>query len=218
MREAQFGKVLLLSDRRPPSGLGPAIEWRPIERLTSRSDYSRFMLWRLADHIATSHALCIQWDGFVLNGKAWDSRFLDYDYIGAVWPQFTDGHNVGNGGFSLRSKRVLEACRELPSEGSQAEDIIISRLCRPELEAKGIEFAPASVAQQFAYERTAPTGHQFGFHGAYNLVRFLSRKDATELFRALEPTMLARNERIELLRFALKRGWFKLAMNMLARL
>ena len=69
------------------------------------------MLQELHDHISTAHALCIQWDGYVLNAQAWDASFLDYDYIGSVWPQFGDGHRVGNGGFSLRSKRLLEAWR-----------------------------------------------------------------------------------------------------------
>lgn len=217
MRQAEFADVILLSDRRPPV-TAPAIDWRRIDPLASRADYSRFMLRGLADHVATSHALCIQWDGFVLNGDAWKPEFLDYDYIGAVWPQFDDDHNVGNGGFSLRSKRLLTACRSLPFAGSQAEDIVISRVFRKSLEDQGIRFAPASLARKFAYERTASTGKEFGFHGAYNLIRLLSRKDAVDVFGTLEPAMLARNERLELFRFALRRGWPRLALTMLARL
>lgn len=218
MRQVEFGDVLLLSDQPPPDGPDPTISWRPIESLASRADYSRFMLRSLAEHVRTSHALCVQWDGFVLSGQAWDPRFLDYDYIGAVWPQFDDGHTVGNGGFSLRSRRLLEACRLLPLDDATAEDIVISRLCRPRLEQMGIRFAPESVANQFAYERTEPTGGEFGFHGAFNLVRYLAAPDALGVFRALEPGMLARNERLELLRWALRNGRLKLAMTMLARL
>jgi len=190
IRQADFADVLLLSDQPPPADTDPAIGWRPIERLTSRSAYSNFMLRDLAEHVKTSHALCVQWDGFVLDGSAWDPRFLDFDYIGALWPQFRDGHNVGNGGFSLRSRRLLEACRSLPSDGSEAEDIIIARRCRPELEMQGMRFAPAPVAAKFAYERAAPTGREFGFHGAFNLVRYLPPRKALELFRTLEPEVL----------------------------
>lgn len=218
MRQAQFGEVLLLCDQKPSDGADPAIQWRPIGRLTSRCDYSRFMLSDLAGHISTSHALCVQWDGFVLHGDAWDPQFLDYDYIGAVWPHFSDDHNVGNGGFSLRSRRLLEECRALDYQGPELEDVVISRFCRPRLEAEGIRFAPAAVAQRFAYERESPTGREFGFHGSYNLVRYLAPGEALHLFRSLEPRMLARNERFELLGWALARGRLRLALAMLARL
>jgi len=176
------------------------------------------MLHDLGNHIATDHALCVQWDGFVLNAAAWDPGFLDYDYIGAVWPQFSDAHNVGNGGFSLRSRRLLKACKTLPFEDFEAEDIVIGRKCRSLLESHGIRFAPAAVAHRFAYERTAPTGREFGFHGAFNLVRHLPPTDALRVFQGLEPGMLAKSERVELLRWALRRGRFRLALTMLRRL
>lgn len=217
MRQVDFGRVLLLSDHATLEA-DPAIEWRAIQHLDSRSDYSRFMLRELADHVATSHALCIQWDGFVVNGAAWQNRFLDYDYVGAVWPQFSDGHRVGNGGFSLRSRRLLEACKDLPFDGAEAEDIVIARTCRDRLEARGMRFAPESVAQQFAYERSPPSGHEFGFHGAYNLVRYLSPHQTLNLFSSLDRRVLTKNERMELLRWALKERRWKLALTMLARL
>ena len=47
----------------------PTITWRQIERLDSRADYSRFMLRELEAQIGSAYALCIQWDGFVLNGQ-----------------------------------------------------------------------------------------------------------------------------------------------------
>ena len=217
MRQADFGHVLLLSDV-PPADADPAIEWRAIERLDSRGDYSRFMLRELADHIATSHTLCIQWDGFVVTGAAWKNDFLNYDYIGAVWPQFGDEHRVGNGGFSLRSRRLLEACKNLPFDGTEAEDIVIGRTYRGRLEDLGMRFAPESVAHQFAYERSPRSGNEFGFHGAFNLVRYLSPDQALQLFRSLDKRILAKSERIELLRWALKHGRWKLALTMLGRL
>ena len=218
MDQVNFGQVLLLSDLPPQSAADPRIEWRRIERLGSSADYSRFMLRELGDHIATDHALCVQWDGFVLDGAAWDPAFLDYDYIGAVWPHFDDSHNVGNGGFSLRSRKLLEASRHLPFDGSEPEDVVISRIARSQLEQDGIRFAPPPVARRFAYERTRPTGREFGFHGAFNLVRYLPPKQAAALFGGLEPELLARGERFELLWWALARGRIKLALNMLKRL
>lgn len=176
------------------------------------------MLRDLLQHIATSHALCIQWDGFVLDGTAWDPSFLDYDYVGAPWPHFNDGHNVGNGGFSLRSRRLLEACRTLPFGDYPMEDVLICREWRPQLERQGIRFAPESIARRFSFERMAPKGGEFGFHGAFNLVRQLSPVAAMRTFSSLEPGMLARNEKWELLRWALRHGRIRLALEMLRRL
>ena len=217
LQQAQFGEVLLLSDKPPPPGTDPSITWRQIAPLSSRSDYSRFMLRGLAQHIRTNHALCVQWDGFVLDARAWEPQFLDYDYVGAVWPHFADGHNVGNGGFSLRSRRLLEACTKLPFDEIQPEDVIIARLYRRRLEEQGLHFAPDSVARRFSYERTPSTGREFGFHGAFNLVRYLRAKDAFRLFGTLEHGMLAPNERWEIFRWALLRGRLRLALQMLAR-
>jgi hypothetical protein len=217
MRQAVFGEVLLLSDR-PPEGSAEGIHWRQIERLNSRTDYSRFMLHELWRHVDTSHVLCIQWDGFVTDGSGWSPNFLDYDYIGAVWPHFGDGHNVGNGGFSLRSRRLLEECRGIPFDGSQLEDVLICRTYRDQLEHKGIRFAPEEVARCFSFERARPTGREFGFHGSFNLVRRVSPGRALRIFRSLEPGMLARGERLELLRWAVIAGRPRFALEMLKRL
>lgn len=216
MRQAEFAEVLLLSDE-PPAEKDPAITWRRIDRLASRAHYSQFMLRGLAEHISTSHALCIQWDGFVLDGSAWKAEFLEFDYIGAVWPHFHDRYNVGNGGFSLRSRRLLDACRNLEFDPRDGEDVIICRLQRPRLEEQGIRFSPEEIARQFSYERTKPSGREFGFHGIFNLVRYVSRDHALQLLRSLEPVMLAPNERWELLRWALGHGQLRLAMTLLAR-
>lgn len=218
MRQARFAEALFLSDRSAPKDLEPEITWRMIEPLRSRSDYSRFMLRELGDHISTSHALCIQWDGFVLDGSRWNPVFVDFDYIGAVWPHFGDGHNVGNGGFSLRSKRLLDATKDLPFTGEVAEDVVIGRVCRASLERIGLRFAPEAVAREFAYERTAPTGREFGFHGAFNLVRYLSAAESTRLFGALEDQMLARNERWQLLWWAIRHARFGLARHILGKI
>jgi hypothetical protein len=217
MRQCRFAKAILLTDR-PISLKGSSeIECRKIRQLRSRADYSRFMLRELATHILTSHALCIQWDGFVLNGAAWDGHFLDFDYIGAVWPHFDDPYNVGNGGFSLRSRRLLEACRDLPFDGSSAEDVVIGRLCRRQLEQSGLRFAPETVASKFAYERASPAGDEFGFHGVYNFVRQIPVTDAERVLTSIEPNMLTKAERRELFRWALANKHYRLALHLLAR-
>lgn len=208
-RGLSFGEVLFLSDRLPPEGT-PA-EWRRIPPIGSRAEYSRFMLHGLAEHLTTGHALCIQWDGYVLNPARWDPAFLDYDYIGAPWPHFADGARVGNGGFSLRSRRLVEACMTLPVS-DEPEDIAICRTHRRSLEERfGLRFAPENVARRFAYERMTPTGDEFGFHGALNMIPLTPPEELASLFGDLEPGLLNRRERREIFRSALRRGDLRLA-------
>jgi len=208
-RRLQFGEALFLSNRPPPPNT--AAEWRSIPSINSRSDYSRFMLRGLAAHVATQHVLCVQWDGYVLDPDQWDPAFLDYDYIGAPWPHFADGMRVGNGGFSLRSRRLVEACAALPIS-SEPEDVAICRTHRPMLEKRfGLRFAPEEVARRFAYERMSPTGEEFGFHGAFNMVDLVSSRELSSLLSSLESNLLNRREHRELLYCALRRRDLRLA-------
>lgn len=216
--QADFARALLLSHRSPTARNDPRIEWRGIEPLRSKADYSAFMLHRLHEHVSTSHALCVQWDGFVLDGSAWQPKFLEYDYIGAVWPQFSDGHNVGNGGFSLRSRRLMLATKDFEYDGANPEDVVIARSCRQQLEDRGFRFAPEAVARAFAFERTAPTSREFGFHGAFNLVELRDKEDLFALFKSLEPQLLNPNEHNELLRWAVRKRYLYLAMLVVLRL
>jgi hypothetical protein len=78
--------------------------------------------------------LLVQWDGYVCNPDAWDPAFLDCDYIGAKWFWHNDAMRVGNGGFSLRSRRLLEALQDPRIALSVVEDETICRTFRPLLE------------------------------------------------------------------------------------
>lgn len=219
MARARFGQILWLSDQPPPASIAGLVTWRPIEPIKSRAQYSRFMLHQLAAHITTSHALCVQWDGHVLDGKAWSANFLAYDYIGAPWPHFSDGYDVGNGGFSLRSRRLLEACQNLATDTGEPEDVIICRTLRPTLEQHaGIRFAPRDLASHFAFERDRSAGTSFGFHGVFNLVKLISQEESRELLSSLEPSLIAPNESREVLRWALRRGYWRLAWIIIRRI
>lgn len=206
MQSIRFGAVKFFTDA-PGSGPGwTGIERIGIDRLNSRSAYSCFMLDRLADHIETDFAICIQWDGYILSPFAWNDEWLEHDYIGALWPQFDDGMNVGNGGFSFRSRRLLQACRDHRVPRDMAEDIAICRAARTMLEQEyGIRFAPQAVAEAFSYERTRPSGAEFGFHGVFNMPRHMPRKAFRTLYAGLEPAMHSRFETREMVRIALRR-------------
>lgn len=218
LAQAQFGAALLLSDQPPLAGSPDAIRWEPIAPLRSRDAYSRFILRDLRRYVHTQHVLCVQWDGYVLDGRNWDPAFLDYDYIGAPWPHFGKEHTVGNGGFSLRSARLLDACIAL-GIAETPEDVAICRTHRAALERDfGIRFAPEPLARHFAFERHARRGDEFGFHGAFNLADLLTAEELSALITPLEAGVLNRREHRELLRFALRHGHFALARTIWRRM
>lgn len=144
------------------------------ERLfTGREAYSKWILKELAARIQTSHVLIIHPDGYVLNSSTWNNDWLQYDYVGASW-WYKDGMNVGNGGFSLRSKKLMDILAKNDLSAHHPEDHVICRLYRESLEKNfGIKFAPAEVADKFsieAFNTPYPDNkytNQFGFHSAH---------------------------------------------------
>jgi hypothetical protein len=171
-------EVITFSDR-------PIIEgakFVPIRKNINLYDYSEIMTKQLWTHVETEHVITIQWDGMAVNKDLWDDNFLNYDYIGALWkwPIFTQ--TVGNGGFSFRSRKLIEALRDnnvrLGTELSgQNEDVAIAVEYRELMEEKyGIKYATPEVASKFATENVW-NGPSFGFHGLWNIPRFLPKKE-----------------------------------------
>lgn len=181
-----FGRVLLLTDCKE-TVLSFGIDIVPIVKITTSSDYSTFIIRNLAQYIDTHFVMIVQWDGFVIDPESWCHEFLDYDYIGASWPQFDDGHLVGNGGFSLRSRKLLEACRDPGFVLSHPEDVSICRTNRPLLEEKfNIRFADKAVADRFSFERHHHGGPTFGFHGAFNLIKAIGAPAFWDMYCGLD--------------------------------
>lgn len=217
LQNVSFGAARFLSDQHPGPDLG-CIEWRKIEPLTSRSAYSRFMLRDLGKHFSTTHLLIVQWDGYVLDAGNWDPSFLEYDYVGAPWPQFQDEYRVGNGGFSLRSRRLINALQNFTSEVELPEDVVICRLWREQLQTNyGIRFAPEDLAQRFSYERTPRRGNEFGFHGVFNMPDIMAPEEVHAMLLGIERGVLGKQERNDLFRSALKRRDWKLVWLSLAK-
>lgn len=143
----------------------PDIETIIIEPLTSKRDYSRFILKELYKYINTEFVLIVQGDGFVLDKNQWDDKYLDYDVIGAIWPYDHD-RRVGNAGFAIRSQRVQKIIGEDPLiDVLHPEDQSVSIVYKFYLEEKyGIKYAPEELAAKFSYELIEPNFHTFGFH------------------------------------------------------
>jgi len=212
----RFGRTLFLTDRDVAE---PGIEVRTIAALASRDDYSRFVLASLLDHVATSHVLLVQWDGYALNPAAWRSDFLDCDYIGAKWFWAPEGQRVGNGGFSLRSRRLLEALRDPRIVLTEAEDVTICRTFRELLEREhAIRFAPEKLADQFAFEAAYPIGLPFGFHGLYNFCRVVPEDELTGLVVHFTPAIARSPQLAQLGRNCLALGQWRAAAAIFERI
>ena len=162
-----FGAVKLLSSLE--SDGYSVIKIKPI---SSTKEYSKFIIRDLHAYVDTKFALIFQHDGFILNPDAWIPEFMNFDYIGAPW-WYTDGKNVGNGGFSLWSKKLLElVASDAHIKKISPHDHHICRTYRRYLEGKGIRFAPEYLAQRFSVEgnltqfkdRQNIWDGQFGFH------------------------------------------------------
>jgi hypothetical protein len=175
----RFGAIKMLSPTRPLRGDERVtyVDIPPIDL----AGYNRFIIAQLAAHVDTEHCLIVQADGFILNPGQWDDRFLDYDYIGAPWPErlwSATGelqlvNRVGNGGFSLRSRRLLHATSRLDCEiANLPEDVVICHYLHEPLTAAGIRFAPLELAARFSIETGIPgqsLRSTLGFHGKHLL-------------------------------------------------
>ena len=151
--------------------------------------YSKYVLYELYRHVDTEFCLLIQDHAFIINSDAWTDEFLQYDYIGAPWPYrensyltpFGEHIRVGNGGFSLRSKKLLEVPlkKEIPFDcttgdfykhfnaNNFAEDGNICVHNRHLFIDEGCKFAPLELAAKFSYESAVPENQgiiPFGFH------------------------------------------------------
>jgi hypothetical protein len=193
MALATFGGVKLLTDKGIPD-LPEGIECEIIPPLGSASAYSEFVLRRLADYVDTSHCLLVQWDGHVLDPDRWKPKFLTYDYIGASWPQFPEGNDVGNGGFSLRSRALLKACQRPEFVVSHPEDLAICQSNRSWLEAQGIRLAPRKLADSFSAERSGDPTSTFGYHGVWHMPRVLGTNTFWEIYCGLDDRSTLRHD------------------------
>jgi hypothetical protein len=179
--DIEFGAIKFLSSE-DWSPSNQKIEMVKIPKLDLVA-YDKFILGDLYKYVETDYCLVVQSDGFVLNASRWNPAFLEYDYIGAPWPinlKLGDtvldltANNVGNGGFSLRSKKLLEVTSKITFDDlkflTTSEDLILSHFLLQEMLNAGIKFPHPALAAKFSIESpTAAYGQNiatsFGFHG-----------------------------------------------------
>jgi hypothetical protein len=189
-KKIQFGAVKFISHEEPKK-IPEGITYEKFNDFgnISYKEFSYYCIYKLIEHVDTKYMLMIHPDGFVINPDLWSDDFLEWDYIGAVWPfrndafidPFGNHQRVGNGGFTLRSRKVLEVpqIEDIPFEvnegtfykhmnaGAYNEDGNICVHNRHLFKKHGVKFAPIDVAVRFSQELPVPeaTGIKpFGFH------------------------------------------------------
>ena len=148
--------------------------WAPfhiikIDPIKSISEYNEIIIKRLSYDLICDFVLIIQYDGFIINPLIFENIFLEYDYIGAPWNHLHT-NNVGNGGFSLRSKLLVSYIAEIDNINYDTpEDVLICQQMRENGLLSSFKFAPLAVASKFSFEFPVPQHQTFGFHGVFNL-------------------------------------------------
>jgi len=187
-KEIKFAETIFVTHEKP-IGLPDNIRYDECEKISNINAYNYYVIYDLSKHVNTKHCLLIHYDGYIVRPHKWDDAFLKWDYIGSPWPikpnayidPFGNHIRVGNGGFSLRSKKLLDVPSkvEIPFEvnigdfykhmnaGLYNEDGNICVHNRHIFEELGCKFAPVEVAAHFAQENDTPEIRgidAFGFH------------------------------------------------------
>jgi hypothetical protein len=190
MRELEFDRAILITPDDIQDDIVEIIKCEPL----NYEQYNHFIVYRLQEYINTTHCLLVQNDGYVVNPDKWQDEWMQYDYIGALWPlpqddfsfRDQDGNiqRMGNGGFTLRSKKLLCAANDLDLEWKQYygfyhEDGFFCCHNRSKYESIGCKFATIEVAAEFSHETMVAENYgkiPFGFHGRNNYYYQVTQK------------------------------------------
>jgi hypothetical protein len=174
-----FGAIKFLSHERPEN-LPEFIQFEQCTELKSIYDFDCYAFRELGKHVETSHMLMVQDHGIIIHPEVWEDDWLQYGFIGAPWPERPEFISVstgemvrsGNGGFSLRSKELLELPKKLnlpvvSDRGYTNDDGLANSYYRKTFKENGIKYPDVSVAVKFSYENTIPENLNvipFGYH------------------------------------------------------
>lgn len=201
----KIDKVYWFSDKNISDEINVPVIWHQIPKIDIKNFIhftGEIHLKIMPEIVDTDFNVINHYDGFAVNKNAWTDDFLTYDYIGAIWPFYPVDANVGNGGFSLRSKKLYDALLDLKvshlsSDYSMSElglekgthtvrghngewlipeDVIICKIHRNILQSKyDIKFAPPDIANRWSIEGNMNSewlGKSLGFHGRHGVARY----------------------------------------------
>jgi hypothetical protein len=212
-----FAKVVLITNIDLVKNKRSDIEYVQAPLIASTKDYSNLLLTGIDQCVVGSHVLIIQWDSFITHPNLWRNEFLDFDYIGPVWPHHPE-NPVGNGGFSLISVKLLQAIKRPEFIKRHPEDYCICVDNKDFLEKEcGIQFAPPAVAEQFAVERSE-WHDAFGFHGFFNFGRVLSDEELTAFLKMIPNSYLRGVDAYDLIDYLISSNKLHLALSIYPRI
>ncbi len=177
-RMADFGAVKLLTHI--PVNYEHRVRIKPLNSLIA---YSIFVLTKIHEYIDTDHVLIVQRDGWILNPASFNPAWLDLDFIGPIFVQYD---KVGSGGFSLRTKKLMQnvaantpewnwtqkQAEEIQEKQGYYEDGVIS------LSNRFSQFKVASLEQAAAFSQGGNRNPKyfvekpFGFHRTWQQIDF----------------------------------------------
>jgi len=168
MKHANFAEVRMLSHE---PFYHPEIKWYKTPKIETMEQYSLYFIREIWKCFDTEFCMTTHADGFIINPESWTDEFLNYDYIGAPWAfygsRFRDKKSqpgIGNGGFSLRSKKICKYVSDNYYLINDNEDKYYSNVldcAKPNY----IKYPPVDLALQFAQETMLDKNIKpFGFH------------------------------------------------------
>ena len=93
------------------------------------------------------------------------------DFGGGELKGISGLNRVGNGGFSLRSKKLLEASASIPIQCNGPEDVFICNDNYDYFIKNGIKYAPVEIADKFSKDYSQCKNDTFGFHGNKDIIK-----------------------------------------------
>ena len=186
-RGINFKHILIICPTNFENKYAGCYSWVRTELWDGYAGYNEFCIKDLHKHVQTEHLLLIQDDGFILNPDLWTDEFLNYDYVGSASPpriSFND-ELIYNGGFSLRSKKLLELCGRFKEYKYKSdcvqEDVFIFKNYKYFIE-NNMKFPSPLIASIFsnAHDNDFSFIKSFGFHGKMN-AELMGVKDAINL-------------------------------------
>jgi hypothetical protein len=187
--ELPFGKKIIYSCQKPNIDPGD-FEIKIIDEIPYE-EFNNFVSLKYSELFDTEYSINFHSDGFIQNQNAWSDKFLEYDYIGAPIKLPTTKKNeyqgvVGNGGFSLRSKKICEEIKKLRLNNYlpmyldifgdkfiteeifnmippffKNEDTYIGLFCKKILEENGFKIADFHTASLFSTEHFSGLNNQY---------------------------------------------------------
>ncbi len=164
-----FNKAIYFSDIKHYKLKDYNVEYFNINKISSAREYDNFMIKEFPKYIKTKFALIVQHDGLIYKPEKWTDNFLNYDYIGAPWPNSPKNNNqVGNGGFCLRSQSFMQKASEIIGNAycDHAEDVYLCCTIYDEMKKSNFKYANIDTACEFSTELSwhKTNNKSFGFH------------------------------------------------------